>query len=378
MAPIPKSSLIYLDLSQPVKRSSSISSDSPLALDTLLRARDVANAPNFTPGNGAVDPTAINNNGILALFGLIGAGFVITSIWFFFWAKNGGFHWRKGDWSEYKSTVLRRKGPNGTTLSNATRSTKLGDGSIVGSQGSMSDFMDEKRGIRGGGGRVPPKKSKPVANTPANHKKKRQKHKKNKEDADVRAYRHEKVAKVGGLNREADGSHGEWTNTAPSVPDTGFQVPLQKPSRSTAEPQSGRTTKPTPRQFSYTAGTESRFSVASDDSHRPLRTSTQHPGRYTPADSPRHSRQPSPTKQGANRYSSRTSMPGSYTEPIDFESRYEGTSQGGSEQSRNTKSYFHPIPGLSKGPAAPSGGFRRGGAGRRDSLSDSEGGTMHS
>ena len=64
-------------------------------------------------------------------------------------------------------------------------------------------------------------------------------------------------------------------------------------------------------------------------------------------------------------------MPGSYTDPLDFDSRYDG-SQGGSEQSKNTKAYFHPIPGLSKGPAATGAGFRRGN-GRRDSLSDSEG-----
>ncbi|MCJ1329866.1 hypothetical protein MMC10_006547 [Thelotrema lepadinum] len=366
MAPIPKSSLIYLDLSQPAKRSSSTTSSSPLTLHKILHARDAG--PNWNPGSGSVGPSDISNSGMMGLFAILGAAFVLASIWFFFWAKNGGFRWRKNDWSDYKSTVLRRKGPNGTTLSNATRSTKLGDGSIVGSQGSMSDIVSEKAGIRGGGGRghLPNKKSKAQTKNQRN----RSKGKKNKEDADVRAYRHEKVAKVGGLNREAEGSYHEWTNTAPSVSDTGSHAPLQKPSRGAAEPQrTGNASKPTPRQFSYAAGTESRFSVASDDSHRPLRTAGQTPGRG----SPRHSRQPSPTKNNpaANRYSSRTSMPGSYTDPLDFDSRYDG-SQGGSEQSKNTKAYFHPIPGLSKGPAATGAGFRRGN-GRRDSLSDSEG-----
>ena len=68
-------------------------------------------------------------------------------------------------------------------------------------------------------------------------------------------------------------------------------------------------------------------------------------------------------------------MPGSYTEPIDFETRYTG-SEAGTEQTKNTKTYFHPLPGLSQG----GNGFRRGGGRRRDSLSDSEGetGTMQS
>ena len=74
-------------------------------------------------------------------------------------------------------------------------------------------------------------------------------------------------------------------------------------------------------------------------------------------------------------------MPGSfYTEPLDFESRYSATNSdaGMTEDSRGTKAYFHPIPGLgSDAGRAPAGGFRRG-RGRRDSLSDSEGETMAS
>ena len=47
-------------------------------------------------------------------------------------------------------------------------------------------------------------------------------------------------------------------------------------------------------------------------------------------------------------------------------------SEADTEQSRGTKAYFHPIPGLSAGGG---NGFRRGGGRRRDSLSDSEGET---
>ena len=369
MAPLPNlfslASNMFSHFSSVYKRSEQPLS--PAEIGSQLRARDAA--PNqYTPGTGVIDPTTISNNGIFALFGILGAGLVLASIWFFFWAKNGGFRFRKGDWSDYKTTVLRRKGPNGTMLSGATASTVLGGGSIVGSQGSMDDFADPEKQAAVGGNR-----------------KKKGKKNKNSHDADVRAYRHEKVAKVGGLNREADGAHTDFTNTDRSDISSA-QFPIRKVSKQPDIPYTPR--KPSGkvgRQFSYAAGTEATFSVASDDSHRPLRSSPQHyrhSNNSTPAGTPRHSRQQSPTKresgQHHNRYSSRASVPGSYTEPLDFDSRYEA-SEGATEQSRNTKTYFHPIPGLSKnGGAGPSGGYRRGGGGRRDSLSDSEGETVRS
>jgi len=67
---------------------------------------------------------------------------VITGIWFFFWAKNGGFYFKEGDWEDYKSTILRRKGPNGTTLSGATPSTNLGGGSVVGRKQRLARYKD--------------------------------------------------------------------------------------------------------------------------------------------------------------------------------------------------------------------------------------------
>lgn len=81
-----------------------------------------------TVGQGTISPEDIPNTLIFIVFGLIGAGFVCTAIWFFFRAKNGGFVFQEGDWEDYKSTVLRRKGPNGTTLSGASESTDLGGG----------------------------------------------------------------------------------------------------------------------------------------------------------------------------------------------------------------------------------------------------------
>lgn len=77
-------------------------------------------------------------------------------------------------------------------------------------------------------------------------------------------------------------------------------------------------------------------------------------------------------------------MPGSWTEPLDLGGRFSngggggGSDAGMTEDSRGTKAYFHPIPGLNGGGGGAGGGggyggFRRGRA-RRDSLSDSEDG----
>ncbi|KAF2139044.1 uncharacterized protein K452DRAFT_300618 [Aplosporella prunicola CBS 121167] len=176
-----------------------------------LHRRSTSSAPQF--GSGAKPASEFNNKGFLALFALIGAGMVLGSIWFFFWAKNGGFRWRgKDDWDDYKSTVLRRKGPDGRTLSNATKSTKLGGGSVVhgGTYGAPTSVgysdttssVDEKdqvragEGIRGGGGR---------------------RHKRRKgNDPELAEYRHEKAARVGGINRASDGAYFDYSNTEPS------------------------------------------------------------------------------------------------------------------------------------------------------------------
>ncbi|KAL9120596.1 MAG: hypothetical protein Q9187_002852 [Circinaria calcarea] len=344
---------------------SSSGSLSPLSAGSLLRARDATPQSRYTPGSATIPPTSINNKGVLALFALLSASLVIASIWFFFWAKNGGFHFRKGDWEDYKSTVLRRKGPDGKTLSNATKSTELGGGSIVASTERTDDFAS-------------------IIEEKPRRNKRGKKQSKNSHDNDVRAYRHEKPAKVGGLNREPDGSYHDYSNTDPSELSE-IAHPLahkhNKPSKKEQKPASTPKNKQ-PRNFSYAPGTESTFSVYSDDSHRPLRASPAH-HRHSRESTPSHtpvtrSRQPSPIKNqqtpthkprhSATRGSARES---SYTDPIDFESRYTA-SEAETEQSRGTKAYFHPIPGLSAGAG---NGFRRGGGRRRDSLSDSEGET---
>ncbi|KAK4949206.1 hypothetical protein LTR66_014050 [Elasticomyces elasticus] len=181
--------------------------------------------PTYVPCVGCAAPTSFNNNFFITLFALIGAAMVAASIWFFFWAKNGGFHFRKGDWEDYKSTVLRRKGPDGKTLSNATKSTKLGGGSVVHGQGKPKKNKAAKKGKKN---KLDEEKSvgytasdgyTDITYTAAEEMSEvasegeRSHHAHRYRDRDVHEYRAEKPARVGGINRPADGSHFDYSNT---------------------------------------------------------------------------------------------------------------------------------------------------------------------
>ncbi|KAI4132789.1 MAG: hypothetical protein LQ338_000493 [Usnochroma carphineum] len=361
-----------------LRRADSIS---PLEAGSYLFSRDAPpDDQHLKHGSGAFDPQTINNRGFFALFALLGAAMVLASIWFFFWAKNGGFHFKEGDWEEYKSTVLRRKGPNGTTLSGATKTTDLGGGSIVADGSRDGDFDDVP--INEKAGKKKAKKAKKTAPRGS----------KNNHDEDVRAYRHEKPARVGGLNRAPDASYNHdfaYSSTEPTesemtqssyTPFVQNFVPINTPRKNRGKAADKKQTK-TPTKDNRSSAFYTH-TPGSTDSHRPLRA---HQYEDSSANStPTRSRQSSPRK-----HSRQPSMPGSYdsyTQPIDFEARYASTDAGETDNSRGTKAYFHPIPGLggNGGPGQRTSGhggygFRRGGArGRRDSLSDSEGETMAS
>jgi hypothetical protein len=323
---------------------------SPMDTFKVLTARDAKPTQSFNPAAGSIEPNALNMKGIQALFAIIGASLVLGAIWFFFWAKNGGFKWRKGDWDDYKSTVLRRKGPNGTTLSNATKSTILGGGSVVGDgysdkdaattvDGTMTDLSSE----------APIVKEKQARKKKAN--KETAKERKLREaqqaswegghDNDVRAYRHEKPAKVGGLNKEPDAQFygSAYTQSERSGSEMNGSSNRQTynhtgPRQSPRQPSPGK--RQSRRDFSY--GQENTF-----------RASTSQPA----AAAARPPRYHSPNKNDSPQRPIRT-VPGSFTEPLDFDL-----------QSQHTKSYQHHIPGLSG--QAKTGGFRRD---RRDSLDD--------
>lgn len=323
---------------------------SPIDTFNILTARDSSPTHNSNPGAGSVDPSDVNMKGIQALFALIGVAFVLGIIWFFFWAKNGGFKFRKGDWDEYKSTVLRRKGPNGTTLSNATKSTILGGGSVVGDGYSDKDGMSSVDGatetmtVTDMSSEAPIVSEKPSKKNRS--KKETAKERKVREakeaawegghDDDVRAYRHERVARVGGLNKDSDAQYfsSDYTGS-----DRTSDIYSQSNRQTDAAPPPPRHASPEKRQsrrdFSY--GQDSTF-TSSPSPPQPT-SETPRPSRYHNNPSPQR-----PIR----------TVPGSFHQPLDFDA-----------QSQNTKSYHHPIPSLTG--QNKTNGYRRN---RRDSLDD--------
>jgi len=332
----------------PKRNDGSLPILSPADTFKTLTGRDVKTTQSSNPGAGSINPSDINMKGVQAAIALIGAAFVLGAIWFFFWAKNGGFKWRKGDWEEYKSTVLRRKGPNGTTLSNATKSTRLGGGSVVGqgysdADGTVTETMTElsseapiikekrspEKGSRGETAKERKIREAKQAGWEGGH------------DDDVRAYRHEKPARVGGLNKDSDAQFYGTDYTETDVSDLNSSRPSHHGHRQSSW-QAGQDKRQSRRDFSY--GTEDGF------------RSQQPQAPPQPQQAPKPTRYHSPGKNPPPPQRSSRSVPGSYTEPMDFSDL----------QSQNTKSYHHPIPGLS-GQGKPTGGYRRD---RRDSLDD--------
>ncbi|KAI1482575.1 hypothetical protein F4774DRAFT_280959 [Daldinia eschscholtzii] len=223
----------------------------PLAARSILLARDENTEEKVDPHKGAVRPQDINNTFVFVLFGLIGAAFVCTGIWFFFWAKNGGFYFKEDDWEDYKSTVLRRKGPNGTILSNATPTTQLGGGSVYkdvddgrteytgGLTQISGDTGSTLTGITAGASDLAARERRRQKRERKDREREKKKDRRNREKSgrrvgedgvlvdeqaeaeakdQLRAYRNEKPARVGGINKESEGSSWDGsTNPESSV-----------------------------------------------------------------------------------------------------------------------------------------------------------------
>lgn len=243
--------------------------DGPLADATrMLAARDTASNSNRPdPGAGVLDPHDISNVGFFVLFALLGLAFVVAGIWFFFWARNGGFYFKQTDWDDYKTAVLRRRGPNGTLISGATESTNLGGGSVYkdvadddgkttitestglsGITAGASDIAarekrEEKRvkrqRERDARKKHDKKRSEVSSGTGASEydEKQQQQRRRVGEDGEVqdevaemqardelRNYRHEKAARVGGLNKQSEGS--SWDGSNPTSSHTGTESEL--------------------------------------------------------------------------------------------------------------------------------------------------------
>jgi hypothetical protein len=390
MAPVPTEDIPEIPAGGLYVRDASndnIDPTSSLDLNTrTLFSRDdspTTTLPSY--GQGTVDPHSIKMQGLMALFALIGAAFVIGGIWFFFWARNGGFVWRQGDWDEYKSTVLRRKGPDGKTLSNATKSTKLGGGSVVGKGYTDDGYSYTDGSYTETATTVTEEKPRRKRFREAKEKllrRNKQEQWEGAEDADVRAYREEKPARIGGMNREADGTyHGSDYDT--SAPPTSYQQSEMSQSRDFAYDEPPRRQRHRdPSGFSFTEGSEDVISQVTEE-RRVREPSTRRHNRRRDRRSQAPSESPSrPPPAPASRTSSprkhrdrRSAAQGHYTEPLDFSSagtRSEYQYSNVDTEDSGTKSYKHPIPGLTKG-------YRRDGRSRRrDSLSDSDGETHYS
>lgn len=214
---------------------------------SLLHARA---ATSYTPCAGCIDPNKVNNKLYFALFAIIGAAIVIGGIWFFFHAKNGGFVWQQGDWDDYKSTVLRKKGPDGKTIYSGrstiyppSKGDRIAAKSVVGYDekgrkgimavrgfggshsvyysdsfteftGSIADTA-ETRTEKGGHSRIR-----------GGHADIETGHSRRYRDRDLRAYKHEKPARVGGMNRSADGTQYDYSDRSETLTETSSAAPI--------------------------------------------------------------------------------------------------------------------------------------------------------
>jgi hypothetical protein len=250
------------DLDSLLQRRDDSPTLSPIEAHDLIR-RDLIkrDSSGFNPGQGTRPPTSFNNQAFLALFAVLGALMVLASMWFFFWAKNGGFHFQEGDWEDYKSTVLRRKGPDGRTLSNATKSTKLGSSTIAGTQhykwaktAARSVVSKDEKGRKGVLGKRGWAKTHSITysddftTTVGSHtvsdmteirempEPNYHHHSKRYRDRDMHDYKKERPARVGGLNRVADGSHIDTSYNGSETYSEGSERPiLQKPKNDAKE-----------------------------------------------------------------------------------------------------------------------------------------------
>lgn len=394
MAPIPDSLSAITTLLTTLARRTTPST--PTSHAPPLHPRDDKETTEaFTHGSGTVQPTSVPTAAIFALIGIICAGFVITAIWFFFIAKNGGFHFRKGDWEDYKSTVLRRKGPNGTTLSGATRTTDLGGGSIVGKRYRDSDssvtgsaYSEQEESLvgtetvvsemtsitRGVSGRFQKEKTERAAAASAAKKAKSEQRKRFREkgdrreksrlrdsesvggdalegddlgDADIRSYRHEKPARVGGMNRAADGSAFESSVGGSEESSTGLlagreATPTNSPQKARRARERDVSASPTKERAGIrkveTVREADRVKAEARRLREKGRSATGAAGRgggrrdfsYTPGDDLGSS----VSGSGSGVSGSGSGMPGGYVD-----SEVSGDT--------GTKSYKHVIPGLS-------------------------------
>ncbi|KAH8805560.1 hypothetical protein F5884DRAFT_799813 [Xylogone sp. PMI_703] len=446
MAPVPdtdrSSSILKSYLSTTLKRAPASASISEAATTVVRKTRELISRddqplPDYS--SGVTPPDKIDNKAFFALFALIGVGIVITGIWFFFWAKNGGIYFTDHDWEDYKSTVLRRKGPNGTTLSGATESTDLGGGSIYHSETrsiwgrkkkakQFKDFDEEGSSLSGSQvtnemTEVPYRDDATVPSSRGEKKKKKAKKSRKdpniEEEVDIsvqeamRAYRNEKPARVGGINKESEASSWDGSNTHGSEVSSDLlsnrQVtPTTTPTKSRKEKKDNRSSR-TPgirkvmpstierpnNQWSRSVADNSTTLHEEEEPGQDLRSETSKPqenGRparrdfsfrvgddsvVDPEESRRRSKANAESRRSERRARRESRSPTKRLPPPITESEV-GTFVSGESSDLGTKSYHHVIPGLSstvgsdyaeeKRKRRGGGGYRR----ERNSIDDDE------
>ena len=339
----------------------------PLKAHGLLTPRSDEN----DPGKGGFDPHDINNVGFFFLFALIGVAFVVTGIWFFFWAKNGGFHFHNKDWDDYKTTVLRRKGPNGTLLSGATATTDLGGGSVY---KEYKDVGDEDHttvvsegtaltGVTAGPSEPDKRESRRRRQEKRDQERRKERHSRRHvgeegvEDdmaeksarSELRNYRHERPARVGGLNKESEGSAWDGSTN---------QTQSEISASVTSELLSNRQETPTNSPKKPSAGIRKVHSV----------TTASHNERSPERDTERLRAEARRLREeGRSARRDFSYQRAGAAESTLSESLLESSSQAGTGSDLGTKSYHHPMPELREQRRmereerrARRGGYRRG------------------
>ncbi|CAM1510038.1 Fc.00g003730.m01.CDS01 [Cosmosporella sp. VM-42] len=330
----------------------------PLHEARMLLTERERHTPTIDPSYGTLDPHDISNVGFFVLFALIGVAFVCVGIWFFFWAKNGGFQFKENDWDDYKTTVLRRRGPNGTLLSGATPSTNLGGGSVYKDvDDDTTTVVTESTALSGitagasdvGAREKRRKKQEKRDREREKRKADRKKEKENKrhvgedgvldDEAEVAAkkelrnYRHEKAARVGGINKESEGSTWDGS-TNPTESTVSSELLSNRQSTPTTTP-TATPTKSTPKQTpitqsptkAMTGGIRKVYSVADRRDQRESERLRQEARRM---------RDEGRARRDFSYQNAESSL---------SESLLEGSSAAGSSD-LGTKSYHHPMPEL--------------------------------
>ncbi|KAI1205952.1 uncharacterized protein F4807DRAFT_247901 [Annulohypoxylon truncatum] len=280
----------------------------PFVAHSILLSRDDVSSTTTTtkvdPHKGVVSPKNINNTFVFVLFGLIGAAFVCAGIWFFFWAKNGGFYFKENDWEDYKSTVLRRKGPNGTILSGATPSTQLGGGSVYKDvddgateytggltqmTGDTGDTGSTLTGITGGASDVTGRERRRQKRERKEREREKKKDRRNREKSgrrvgedgvlvdeeaeaaakdQLRAYRHEKAARVGGINKEAESSQWDGSTNRDDSTTAGSELLSNRQSTPTNTPTKSEMKEVKNQQRAAGGGIRKVYSTADRNAER--------------------------------------------------------------------------------------------------------------